>query len=66
MTGVLRLFEGMLFQVDRREDGKFFCEIYQGKVRDAVALTSDYDREEDAVELAKELILALRTKSEDT
>ena len=66
MTGVLRVFEGMLYQIDRREDGKFFCEIYQGKARDAVALTSDNEREEDAVELAKEFILELRTKSDGT
>jgi hypothetical protein len=56
MPGVLYAFEGMLYQLDTRPDGKFYCQIYHARIRAAVATTSDYDKEEDAVIAAKALI----------
>lgn len=56
MSGVLYAFEGLLYKLDTRPDGKFYCRIYQARIPDAIDLTSYYDKEEDAVEEAKEII----------
>ena len=56
MPGELYAFEGMLYQLESRPDGKFYCRIYQTRIRDAVDMTSDYAKEKDAVAEAKAII----------
>jgi hypothetical protein len=61
MTGMPYAFERMLSQLDIRPDSKFYCQIYQAKIRAEVDTTSDYDKEEEAVAEAKEKIRYYQT-----
>jgi hypothetical protein len=53
-------YEGMLYQVDTRLDGKYYCRIYQYGIPGAIASTDDYDKEEEAIEAAEALIQEYR------
>ena len=61
MPGALCVFEGMLYQLDRRADVKFYCQIYLATTKDAIATTLNYDNEEEAVAEAKEKIISYQS-----
>ena len=65
MPGVMYAFEGMLYQLDRRADVKFYCQIYLATTKDAIATTLNYDNEEEAVAEAKEKIRYYQSMSSE-
>jgi len=58
-------YEGMLYQLERRLDGKYCCRIYQHCIPCAIDSTSDFDKEKDAMEAAKSTIQEHRTKTDE-
>jgi hypothetical protein len=52
------------YHLDMRFDGKYYCRIYQHGIPGAIATTDDFDKEEEAIEAAEEIIQVLQSNSE--
>jgi hypothetical protein len=54
--GSKKLMNQYEYQVDMRLNGEYYCRIYQYGIPGAIALTDDYDTEQEAIEAAKAII----------
>ena len=44
------------YHLEIRLDGKYYCRIYQHGIPLAIAVTDDFETEEEAIEAAKEIV----------
>lgn len=49
-------YQGMQLQVDIRIDGQYYCRIYKQGIPGPIFFTDDYEKKEEVIEAAKEII----------